>query len=115
MVFARLAWRDASPAGLSVIVDVIFAVVISARPVGRGRTSQSLGYVGGCCGRGETCCTRGKLAMLTRGAQSERLRKRRQSGVVDLDGSLGRSCISNVGEDVDETNIYTKGTASSVK
>jgi hypothetical protein len=52
--------------------------------------------------------------MLTRGAQSERLRKRRQSGVVDLDGSLGRSCISNVGEDVDETNIYTKGTASSV-
>ena len=42
----------------------------------------------------------GKLAMLTRGAQSERLRKRRQSGMVDLDGSLGRSCISNVGEDV---------------
>jgi hypothetical protein len=31
---------------------------------------------------------RGKLAMLTRGAQSERPRKRRQSGVVDVDGSL---------------------------
>jgi len=34
------------------------------------------------------------------GGQSERLRKRRQSGVMDLDGSLGRSCISNVGENV---------------
>ena len=31
----------------------------------------------------------GKLAMLTQGGQSEQLRKRRQSGVVDLDGSLG--------------------------
>jgi hypothetical protein len=38
-------------------------------------------------GRGETGGTRGKLGMLTRGGQSERLRERRQSG-VDVDGSL---------------------------
>jgi len=44
-----------------------------------------------------------------------RLRKRRQSGVVDLDGSLGRSCISKLARTWDETNIYTKGTARSVK
>jgi hypothetical protein len=89
----RPAWRGASSGGPSVIADVIFAVVIfavviGASPVGRGRRSQSLGYVGGGCGRGETCGTRGKLAMLTRG-ESERPRKRRQSGVVDLDGNLG--------------------------
>jgi hypothetical protein len=47
--------------------------------------------------------------MLTRWAQSERLRKRRQSGVVDLDGSLGRSCISNVGEDVKLREIKAVG------
>jgi hypothetical protein len=43
----------------------------------------------GRCGRGETCGALGKLAMLTQEAQSERPRKRRQSGVVDLDGNLG--------------------------
>jgi hypothetical protein len=42
----------------------------------------------GRCGRGETCGTTGKLVMLTPGAQLERLWKRRQSGVVDLDDSL---------------------------
>jgi hypothetical protein len=30
----------------------------------------------------------GKPEMLTRGTQSERLTKRRQSGVVDIEGSL---------------------------
>jgi len=59
-----------------------------------------LGYMGERCGRGETWWNPGKLAVLTRGAQAERLRERRQSGVVDFDGSLGRSCISDVGEDV---------------
>jgi hypothetical protein len=32
--------------------------------------------------------TLGKLGMLTRGAQSERPKERRQSGVVDIDGNL---------------------------
>ena len=66
------------PEAPSVIVDVIFAVVTGARHVARDRRSQSLGYVGGRCGRGETCGIPGKLAMLTRGAQSERPRKRGQ-------------------------------------
>jgi len=74
--------------GPCVIADVIFAVVIGVRPVGQGSRSQSLGTLGGHCGRGETYGTPGKLAMVTR-AQSERPRKRRQSGVVDLDRSLG--------------------------
>jgi hypothetical protein len=39
-------------------------------------------------GRGETGDTLGKPGMLTRGGQSERPKKRRQSGVVDVDGSL---------------------------
>jgi hypothetical protein len=34
-LFARPVWRDASPGGLCIIIDVIFAVVIGARPVGR--------------------------------------------------------------------------------
>jgi hypothetical protein len=46
-IFARPAWRDASPGGPSVIVDAIFAVTIGARPIGRDRRSLSLGYVGG--------------------------------------------------------------------
>jgi hypothetical protein len=45
-IFARPAWRDASPGGVSVIVDVNFAIVIDARPVGRGRRSRLLRYVG---------------------------------------------------------------------
>lgn len=90
-IFAQPAWRDASPGGPSVIVDVISAVVIGVRPVGRGSRNQSLRYVGGRSGRGETCGTPGKASNAAPGgggAQSERLRKRRQSGVVDLDGSL---------------------------
>ena len=38
--------------------------------------------------------------MRPRGEQSGRLRKRGQKRVVDLDGSLDQSYISNVGEDV---------------
>ena len=39
--------------------------------------------------------------MLTRGAQSERPKKRRQSGVVDIDGSLRPGgALASVGEDV---------------
>jgi hypothetical protein len=38
VVFARLAWRDASPAGLRVIVDVIFAVVIGVVGANHGGT-----------------------------------------------------------------------------
>jgi hypothetical protein len=44
-IFARLALRDASPGDPSIIIDVIFVVVIGARPVRRGGRSQSLGYV----------------------------------------------------------------------
>jgi hypothetical protein len=97
-IFARLAWKDASPGGPSVIADVISAVAIGAGPVGRGSRSQSLGYVGGCCGQGETVTPR-EIVMRPRGtvgAAEEEKAKR----VVDLDGSLDQSCISNVGEDV---------------
>jgi hypothetical protein len=56
------------------------------------------------------------LAMLAPGAQSERPRKRTQSGVVDLDSSLGPgAALAKLARTWDETNIYTKGTASSVK
>jgi hypothetical protein len=70
----------------------------------------------GRCGRGETCGTPGMLAMLAPGAQSERPRKRTQSRVVDLDSSLGPgAALAKLARTWDETNIYTKGTASSVK
>jgi hypothetical protein len=48
----------------------------------------------------------GKLGMLARGAQLERLRQRRQIGVVDMDCGLRQGgCISNVDEGADVTNI----------
>ena len=40
--------------------------------------------------RGEPGGSPGKLGFLTRGAQSERPREKRQSGVVDIEDSLRR-------------------------
>lgn len=71
------------------IVDVVFAVVIGAGPVGQGRTTLSPRYVGGRCGRGEAWHP-GKASNADTGGQSEQPRKIRQSGVVDLDRSRGQ-------------------------
>lgn len=76
-IFARLAWRDASPGGPSAIADVISAVTIGARPVGRGSRRQSLGYVGDVAVEVKTCGTPAKLVMPPRGAGQS---GRRQSG-----------------------------------
>ena len=67
------------------MLDVIIGVIIGARPVRRERVGQSMGFGQG---RGETGGNPGKLGRPIRGAQSERPREKRQSGVVDMDGRL---------------------------
>jgi hypothetical protein len=67
-IFAQPAWRNASPGGSSVIVDVIFAVATGARPVARDRRSQSLGVRWGTLlVEVKLIAPRGKLAVLTPG------------------------------------------------
>ena len=61
------------------MLDVIINVIVGARPVRRERVGR---------GRGETGGNLRKLRRLIRGAQSERPREKRQSGVVDIDGGL---------------------------
>jgi hypothetical protein len=64
--------------------DIITGVLIGIRPV-RNRGP----LVGGIWRRGGTGRTVGKLGEESRAGQPKRSRERRQSGVVDVDSSLG--------------------------
>src|SRR5271155_5565164 len=75
------------------------SLIIGARLVRRERMGQSMGFGRS---RGETGGNPGKLGRPIRGAQSERLREKRQSGVVDA----APGSTSNVGEGVGCQRIY---------
>jgi hypothetical protein len=83
--------------------DVIIGVVVGARPIRQGSVSQSSGFIEV---RSEIGGSLRKLVTLVRGAQSERLRKERQSGVVEESTvACDGRCISNVGKTGGVTKI----------
>jgi len=79
-ILTQPAWRDASPGGSNLIVDVISPSSSAPGQLDWVPGANRWGSLG-------DVAVEVKL-MATRGAQSERPRTRRQSGVVDLDGSL---------------------------
>jgi hypothetical protein len=89
--------------------DIIIGVVVGARPIRQGDVSQSSDFI-------EVEVKQVELGTLARGAQSERSRKERQSGVVEVSTvACDGSCISNVGKTGGGRRYRRRGTANSGK